>query len=133
MDESITHEQATSEAALVSLEADQARPGGDSNGGPARPSSPCREALKRTSTPSWASTSSISVSSTTWRSRERRDPYRVHADHDGLPDRTADRAADAVVPGGRARRASVEAEVVLRPPWTPEMMSEEAKAALKYF
>jgi metal-sulfur cluster biosynthetic enzyme len=29
--------------------------------------------------------------------------------------------------------ASVDAEMVLRPPWTPEMMSEEAKAALGYF
>jgi metal-sulfur cluster biosynthetic enzyme len=28
---------------------------------------------------------------------------------------------------------SVEAEMVLRPPWSPEMMSEEAKAALGYF
>ena len=28
---------------------------------------------------------------------------------------------------------SFEAEMVLRPPWTPEMMSEEAKAALGYF
>ena len=28
---------------------------------------------------------------------------------------------------------SVEAEMVLRPPWTPEMMSEEAKAALGMF
>jgi metal-sulfur cluster biosynthetic enzyme len=27
----------------------------------------------------------------------------------------------------------VEAEMVIRPPWTPEMMSEEAKAALGYF
>jgi metal-sulfur cluster biosynthetic enzyme len=27
----------------------------------------------------------------------------------------------------------VEAEMVLRPPWTPEMMSEEAKAALGFF
>ncbi|HEX8100878.1 MAG TPA: metal-sulfur cluster assembly factor [Actinomycetota bacterium] len=27
----------------------------------------------------------------------------------------------------------VNAEMVLRPPWTPEMMSEEAKAALGYF
>jgi metal-sulfur cluster biosynthetic enzyme len=27
----------------------------------------------------------------------------------------------------------VEAEMVLRPPWTPEMMTEEAKAALGYF
>jgi metal-sulfur cluster biosynthetic enzyme len=26
-----------------------------------------------------------------------------------------------------------DAEMVLRPPWTPEMMSEEAKAALGYF
>lgn len=29
--------------------------------------------------------------------------------------------------------SSVDAEMVLRPPWTPEMMSEEAKAALGYF
>jgi metal-sulfur cluster biosynthetic enzyme len=35
----------------------------------------------------------------------------------------------AQLPGVRA----VEAEMVLRPPWTPEMMSEEAKAALGYF
>ena len=28
---------------------------------------------------------------------------------------------------------NVEAEMVLRPPWTPEMMSDEAKAALGYF
>ena len=27
----------------------------------------------------------------------------------------------------------VETEMVLRPPWTPEMMSEEAKAALGFF
>jgi metal-sulfur cluster biosynthetic enzyme len=35
----------------------------------------------------------------------------------------------AQVPGVR----SVDAEMVLRPPWSPEMMSEEAKAALGYF
>jgi metal-sulfur cluster biosynthetic enzyme len=29
--------------------------------------------------------------------------------------------------------AEIEAEMVLRPPWSPEMMSEEAKAALGYF
>jgi metal-sulfur cluster biosynthetic enzyme len=28
---------------------------------------------------------------------------------------------------------NVEAEMVLRPPWSPEMMSEEAKAALGFF
>jgi metal-sulfur cluster biosynthetic enzyme len=28
---------------------------------------------------------------------------------------------------------TVDAEMVLRPAWTPEMMSEEAKAALGYF
>ena len=33
------------------------------------------------------------------------------------------------VPGVTA----IDAEMVLRPPWTPEMMSEEAKAALGYF
>jgi metal-sulfur cluster biosynthetic enzyme len=27
----------------------------------------------------------------------------------------------------------IEAEMVLRPPWTPEMMSDEAKAAMGYF
>jgi metal-sulfur cluster biosynthetic enzyme len=34
-----------------------------------------------------------------------------------------------VVPG----IGQVEAEMVLRPPWTPDMMSEEAKAALGFF
>ena len=29
--------------------------------------------------------------------------------------------------------SSLEAEMVIRPPWSPEMMSEEAKAALGYF
>ena len=29
--------------------------------------------------------------------------------------------------------SGVDAEMVLRPPWSPEMMSEEAKAALGYF
>ena len=29
--------------------------------------------------------------------------------------------------------SDVHAEMVLRPPWSPEMMSEEAKAALGYF
>jgi metal-sulfur cluster biosynthetic enzyme len=29
--------------------------------------------------------------------------------------------------------SEVNAEMVLRPPWTPEMMSEEAKAALGFF
>ena len=29
--------------------------------------------------------------------------------------------------------SQVDAEMVLRPPWTPEMMSEEAKAALGFF
>ena len=29
--------------------------------------------------------------------------------------------------------STVDAELVLRPPWTPEMMSEEAKAALGFF
>ncbi|MGQ0671143.1 MAG: metal-sulfur cluster assembly factor [Actinomycetota bacterium] len=35
----------------------------------------------------------------------------------------------APVPGVK----DVQAEMVLRPPWTPEMMSEEAKAALGVF
>jgi metal-sulfur cluster biosynthetic enzyme len=35
----------------------------------------------------------------------------------------------AQLPGVRA----VDADMVLRPPWSPEMMSEEAKAALGYF
>ena len=34
---------------------------------------------------------------------------------------------------GLAGVASVEPEMVLRPAWSPEMMSEEAKAALGYF
>jgi len=35
----------------------------------------------------------------------------------------------STVPGVKA----IEAEMVLRPPWTPEMMSDEAKAALGVF
>ena len=35
----------------------------------------------------------------------------------------------ATVPGVE----TVDAEMVLRPPWSPEMMSEEAKAALGFF
>lgn len=35
----------------------------------------------------------------------------------------------ATVPGVQ----EVETEMVLRPPWSPEMMSEEAKAALGFF
>jgi metal-sulfur cluster biosynthetic enzyme len=35
----------------------------------------------------------------------------------------------AAIPGV----SSLEAEMVIRPPWSPEMMSEEAKAALGYF
>jgi metal-sulfur cluster biosynthetic enzyme len=35
----------------------------------------------------------------------------------------------AAIPGVRA----IDVEMVLRPPWTPEMMSEEAKAALGFF
>ena|SRR5688500_8893487 len=35
----------------------------------------------------------------------------------------------AAVPGV----SSMQAEMVIRPPWSPEMMSEEAKAALGYF
>ena len=34
---------------------------------------------------------------------------------------------------GVAGVENVEAEMVLRPPWSPEMMSEEAKAALGFF
>jgi metal-sulfur cluster biosynthetic enzyme len=34
---------------------------------------------------------------------------------------------------GVAGVRNVDAEMVLRPPWTPEMMSEEAKAALGFF
>jgi metal-sulfur cluster biosynthetic enzyme len=34
---------------------------------------------------------------------------------------------------GVAGVGNVNAEMVLRPPWTPEMMSEEAKAALGFF
>jgi metal-sulfur cluster biosynthetic enzyme len=34
---------------------------------------------------------------------------------------------------GVAGIENVDAEMVLRPPWTPEMMSDEAKAALGFF
>jgi metal-sulfur cluster biosynthetic enzyme len=35
--------------------------------------------------------------------------------------------------GGVEGISEITAEMVLRPPWTPEMMSEEAKAALGFF
>ena len=45
--------------------------------------------------------------------------HRVHAHHDGLPDRAADRGPDAGVPGHVPGMTSVDAEMVLRPPWSP--------------
>jgi len=52
---------------------------------------------------------------------------------DGLSHRSAHRAADAGLPRIGPGVTSVDVEMVLRPPWSPEMMSEEAKAALGYF
>ena len=84
MDESITHEQATSEDAPVSPEADQGSARGDSNGGPATEQS-VLEAPSTSWTLSWASTSSIAVSSTTWKSPRAERSNRVHATTMGCP------------------------------------------------
>ena len=133
MDESITHEQATSEDAPVSPEADQGSARGDSKGGPATEQS-VLEALKHVVDPELginivdlglvydvdiSESGAIHIEYTLTTMGCPIGPLIEQQMQSFLED----------VPGV----ASVEAEMVLRPPWTPEMMSEEAKAALGYF
>jgi metal-sulfur cluster biosynthetic enzyme len=133
MDESITREQVTSEDAPVSTQADEGSARGDSNGGPATEQS-VLDALKHVVDPELGINIvdlglvyDVDIS----------ESGAIHIEYTlttmGCPigpliEQQMQSFLDGV-PGV----ASVEAEMVLRPPWTPEMMSEEAKAALGYF
>jgi metal-sulfur cluster biosynthetic enzyme len=132
MDESITHEPFTDEGAGVTA-AEQDAPRGASERGPATEEA-VREALKHVVDPELGvnivdlglvydvqinEDGAISIEYTLTTMGCPIGPLIEHQMQSFLEN----------VPGV----TSVEAEMVLRPPWTPEMMSEEAKAALGYF
>jgi len=133
MDESTTHQASTDEGTRVT-EAEQDAPAqGASNGGPATEEA-VREALKHVVDPELGVNivdlglvydveigegGAISIEYTLTTMGCPIGPLIEHQMQSFLEN----------VPGV----TSVEAEMVLRPPWTPEMMSEEAKAALGYF
>jgi metal-sulfur cluster biosynthetic enzyme len=133
MDESITHEQATSEDAPVSPEADQGSAGSDPNGGPATEQA-VLDALKHVVDPELGINIvdlglvyDVDIS----------ESGAIHIEYTlttmGCPIGPLIEQQMQSFLEGVPGVASVEAEMVLRPPWTPEMMSEEAKAALGYF
>ena len=133
MDESITHEQATSEDAPVSAEADQASAHGDSNGGPATEQS-VLEALKHVVDPELGINI---VDLGLVYDVDITESGAIHIEYTlttmGCPIGPLIEQQMQSFLEGVPGVASVDAEMVLRPPWTPEMMSEEAKAALGYF
>ena len=133
MDESTTHEPITDEGTMVTAAEQDATPQGASNGGPATEEA-VREALKHVVDPELGVNivdlglvydveigegGAISIEYTLTTMGCPIGPLIEHQMQSFLEN----------VPGV----TSVEAEMVLRPPWTPEMMSEEAKAALGYF
>ncbi len=133
MDESITHEPITDEGTRVTAAEQDAPPQVASNGGPATEQA-VREALKHVVDPELGVNivdlglvydveigegGAISIEYTLTTMGCPIGPLIEHQMQSFLEN----------VPGV----TSVEAEMVLRPPWTPEMMSEEAKAALGYF
>ena len=133
MDESITHEPITDEGTRVSAAEQDAPPQVASNGGPATEEA-VREALKHVVDPELGvnivdlglvydveigEEGAVSIEYTLTTMGCPIGPLIEHQMQSFLEN----------VPGV----TSVEAEMVLRPPWTPEMMSEEAKAALGYF
>jgi metal-sulfur cluster biosynthetic enzyme len=133
MDESITHEQATSEDAPVSPEADQGSAGSDPNGGPATEQA-VLDALKHVVDPELGINIvdlglvyDVDIS----------ESGAIHIEYTlttmGCPIGPLIEQQMQSFLEGVPGVGSVEAEMVLRPPWTPEMMSEEAKAALGYF
>jgi metal-sulfur cluster biosynthetic enzyme len=133
MDESITHEQATSEDAPVSPEAEQGSAGGDSNAEAATEQS-VLEALKHVVDPELGINIvdlglvyDVDIS----------ESGAIHIEYTlttmGCPIGPLIEQQMQSFLEGVPGVASVDAEMVLRPPWTPEMMSEEAKAALGYF
>jgi metal-sulfur cluster biosynthetic enzyme len=133
MDESITHEQATSEDAPVSPDAEQGSAGGDSNAEAATEES-VLEALKHVVDPELGINIvdlglvyDVDIS----------ESGAIHIEYTlttmGCPIGPLIEQQMQSFLEGVPGVASVDAEMVLRPPWTPEMMSEEAKAALGYF
>jgi metal-sulfur cluster biosynthetic enzyme len=133
MDESTTHQAITNEGPPVTEAEQDAPPQGASNGGPATEEA-VREALKHVVDPELGVNivdlglvydveigegGAISIEYTLTTMGCPIGPLIEHQMQSFLEN----------VPGV----TSVEAEMVLRPPWTPEMMSEEAKAALGYF
>lgn len=133
MDESITHEPITDEGTRVTAAEQDAPPQVASNGGPATEQA-VREALKHVVDPELGVNivdlglvydveigegGAVSIEYTLTTMGCPIGPLIEHQMQSFLEN----------VPGV----TSVEAEMVLRPPWTPEMMSEEAKAALGYF
>jgi metal-sulfur cluster biosynthetic enzyme len=133
MDESTTHEPITEDHGRVTGEQDAPVEGAASNGGPATEES-VREALKHVVDPELginivdlglvydveiSEEGAISIEYTLTTMGCPIGPLIEHQMQSFLEN----------VPGV----TSVEAEMVFRPPWTPEMMSEEAKAALGYF
>ena len=133
MDESTTREPITDEGASVTAAEQDAPPLGASNGGPATEEA-VREALKHVVDPELG-VNIVDLGLV----------YDVEISEEGVIsiEYTLTTMGCPIgplieqqmqsflenVPGV----TSVEAEMVLRPPWTPEMMSEEAKAALGYF
>jgi len=133
MDESITHERATSEDGPVSPEADQGSAGSDPNAGPATEQA-VLDALKHVVDPELGINIvdlglvyDVDIS----------ESGAIHIEYTlttmGCPIGPLIEQQMQSFLEGVPGVASVEAEMVLRPPWTPEMMSEEAKAALGYF
>ncbi len=133
MDESTRHQSSTDESARVTETEQDIPPQGASNGGPATEEA-VREALKHVVDPELGVNivdlglvydveigegGAISIEYTLTTMGCPIGPLIEHQMQSFLEN----------VPGV----TSVEAEMVLRPPWTPEMMSEEAKAALGYF
>jgi len=133
MDESTTHEPITDEGTRVTAAEQDAPPHGASNGGPATEEA-VREALKHVVDPELGvnivdlglvydveigEEGAVSIEYTLTTMGCPIGPLIEQQMQSFLEN----------VPGV----TSVEAEMVLRPPWTPEMMSEEAKAALGYF
>jgi len=133
MDESITHEQATSEDAPVSPETDDGSTRNDSNGGPATEQA-VLDALKHVVDPELGINI---VDLGLVYDVDITESGAIHIEYTlttmGCPIGPLIEQQMQSFLEGVPGVASVEAEMVLRPPWTPEMMSEEAKAALGYF
>ncbi len=133
MDESISHDQATSEDATARAVADEGTSDGASNGAPAGEQA-VLDALKHVVDPELGINIvdlglvyDVDIS----------EGGAVHIEYTlttmGCPIGPLIEHQMQSFLEGVPGVTSVEPEMVLRPAWTPEMMSEEAKAALGYF